>query len=1319
MPRFLRAMVAAVALGASNGLSTVAQAAEGLPPLADAQWIWASESADVCEVRRTFTLDALPSRATALITADNSYLLRVNGAPIGEDQGSGSEVWQSVERYDLTGRLVRGRNVLHVRGIDLGGIRGVVAALRVEFEDRPALDLLTDASWRACPEVSAVDASHPEFVEGPTWTSARVVGPMGVPPWGALAWSEEAERRERVPRPGIVVVEPDATFEWPDAVVFLGDDCSVYVPTRADAWGVAFRIGDWTRAYTEFDLPCPSKIGRKLYLLKPGPGAKPRSLLDAGTGVIGSPDMSFDGQSVLVAMARAGDSFFHIYRVPLDGSEFRQLTDGPFHDIDPAELPDGQIVFTSTRIGTFEEYHQPPSRALFRMNADGTGIHPITSTLIFDNEPEVIADGRIAFVRTDNFFDRGKVETHLHVIRPDGSDGHAEVAANVGADYGARLRAFGYGSPAPLPDGQLAFISSHGNFIAAPGAKPADFHRLPAPVGDLAALPDGRLLATVLRYAGRQMSSDVLAVIDPHDNRVTGIFRSDTGAIHSPVFAGPRAPPARIPDFIDPRGAEAPGATGFLLCQDARLTTKTAAGWNRVRAIRVLGAVPLTVRSSHSHIVHVGHETVELGTVPLAEDGSFFVEVPADVPLALQAVDAEDRSELNEMSWLYVRPGERRACIGCHQPRESTPAFASARPLALRTPPLKTLGQGDPHRFRGNNPGVTGMMDLQFERFRECASLNRSVVRDLAEARGADDLEACIAALRDPQPGPRVSAAQRLGMLRDPSAAPALVAALQDSHREVRIAATLGLATCGRRDSVPPLISLLADPDPLIAQAATLAVENLTGHFRTPPDWQDWLKRTDWNELELALTLVLRPGTPASERTVAKAVRRSGAPIPDLRSAIVALGHIGGDLARQALREWLNTESMKEVYPVFENDNRTDTFTYGADSPFNPRTLQEAARALGSLRDTESLPLLRRLLETNLDARTGNLFLAEAVAEALGRIGSPEAERILINTFSRLPDYWHHVGWYSDHPALYACHSGPVHARVIDALNRIGSRAAGPEVPQLIRSVPTDPDRALFPQNDDYELQVGRLIRRGGRGSEVVSTCLALLGDPEAIALPDVRAALSTTHPAWAGHPGPENRAAQILSLACRDAAFEPRARAAFERYLMRPEEPVQRALGNPTWTPIRHWVLFYLARTLGNLQQEASVDILMSVLRDDLNEARHGRPDPSTPEIHFLHLEYTPCWRAAAAWALGEIGHPRAVPALIRVVRNLENAVDVRHTAAGALAKVATSTVLPELESLAAGYPEVSTRRALQATCDTLRRGATGRRLAGSPNPP
>src|SRR6185369_4085574 len=160
------------------------------------------------------------------------------------------------------------------------------------------------------------------------------------------------------------------------------------------------------------------------------------------------------------------------------------------------------------------------------------------------------------------------------------------------------------------------------------------------------------------------------------------------------------------------------------------------------------------------------------------------------------------------------------------------------------------------------------------------------------------------------------------------------------------------------------------------------------------------------------------------------------------------------------------------------------------------RTLQEAVRGLGQLRDTNALPLLCQLLAKNIEPRTGNLFLAEAILESLGRIGTPEAETALIETFTTLKDYWHYVGWYSDHPALYACHSSPLHARIIEALDAIGSTRAAAIVPQLIRSVPTDPDRGLFLQNDDYETLVGRLIRRSGRGQEVIETCFALLDDP-------------------------------------------------------------------------------------------------------------------------------------------------------------------------------------------------------------------------------
>lgn len=1067
----------------------------------------------------------------------------------------------------------------------------------------------------------------------------------------------------------VAFAEPaGGAFKPVDGVVYVAGDCSIYKDTHPEAWGVQFRVGDWSRAYTQFDLPTPSKTGRKLVVLSP---AGLRVLVDAGQGVLGSPAVTYDGKWVWFSMAAEGDAFFRIYRVPAAGGEPVRITDGPFHDLDPAELPDGRIVFSSTRIGTFEEYHAAPSRALFVMETDGSGIEPITHTPIFDNEPKVQADGRIAFIRSDNFFSRAKVETQIHAFMPDGTAGQTEFGADVGADYGKRLRLLGYGSPAPMPCGRMAVISNTGNFIGDPGGDSSAFQKLPDGLGDVAPLPDGRLLATLMGE-GKDKRSRVLAVIDPGDMSVVNIHESDT-PLHSPVYLGARPRPPVLARTVRAADVGKPEATGFLYAQNVRITRKTKADWDQIRAIRVLKSRAMSTRSSHWDFVHQGKEVFELGTVPIAADGSIFVEVPADVPLALQAVDAEGRSELNEMTWTYVRPGEMRSCVGCHDPRQAAPPPKGGPTLALATPPLRLLGQGETHRFRGNNPGVSGMMDLQFERFRELASLNRYLDLQPLPANGREEVALWEARLKDADASSRIAACNRLAMFRDQASAPALQQVLADPVREVRVAGVFALSACGTRETLPALAGLLEDADPIVARAAAIALENLTGNA----------EGADPRELEAWLISQLAGNDRAARRR-----------------AVVALGHIGGDAAREALRDFVERERHANPYAPFKDKSREDKFTFDATSPLNPRTLQEAVRALGRLKDTDAVPLLASILADNHQPETANLFLAEAAAEALGWIGGPAAEQVLVEAFARLGNYHDYVGWYGDHSALYACHASPVHARIIQSLDRIGSSAAGPIVPHLIRSVPTDPDRALFLQTDTYELLVGRLIHRSGRAEEVIATCLTLLEAPEAGSSAEIQAALEVVFNAWAGKPSPENRAAQILSAVCRDRRHTEAVLAAYERYRASPEELPDRALGAELLfkvrMPQRNWVLFFLGRTLGNLEDPVAVDSLLASLAPELNEARHGRPSPADPNVHLLQIEPTPCWRAASAWALGRIGDPRAAVTLMQVVANLDNATDTRHAAASALAGTARREHLAAMAKLADGYPEVSTRKAL-----------------------
>ncbi len=122
-----------------------------------------------------------------------------------------------------------------------------------------------------------------------------------------------------------------------------------------------------------------------------------------------------------------------------------------------------------------------------------------------------------------------------------------------------------------------------------------------------------------------------------------------------------------------------------------------------------------------------------------------------------------------------------------------SPPVTRGVPLATRVSPLRLTEAGDPHRFRGNNAAVTGLTELQFDRFREVAGLNRLSV----------SVGEVIVRLQSGEPAVRASAAQRLALWRTPAAAPALALRLADSVREVRVAAAFALAPAARASLSP------------------------------------------------------------------------------------------------------------------------------------------------------------------------------------------------------------------------------------------------------------------------------------------------------------------------------------------------------------------------------------------------------------------------------------------------------------------------------------------------------------------------------------
>jgi len=107
-----------------------------------------------------------------------------------------------------------------------------------------------------------------------------------------------------------------------------------------------------------------------------------------------------------------------------------------------------------------------------------------------------------------------------------------------------------------------------------------------------------------------------------------------------------------------------------------------------VRATRAI-APPSSTMGLRSAIGETEFEQQQiLGYAPVEPDGSFKLQVPADVPLALAIVDAQGRAFQTHANWIQVRPGERRTCDGCHSPRRgaalNTGAIVNNMPAALR-----------------------------------------------------------------------------------------------------------------------------------------------------------------------------------------------------------------------------------------------------------------------------------------------------------------------------------------------------------------------------------------------------------------------------------------------------------------------------------------------------------------------------------------------------------------------------------------------------------------------------------------------------------
>ena len=186
---------------------------------------------------------------------------------------------------------------------------------------------------------------------------------------------------------------------------------------------------------------CARPGGGIFCLDAPGKSMKTRDITPTNLplGSYMTPELSFDGETLLFAFCNTPTSpvlwrdpetmsrRYHLYKLPLNigkKGEAIQLTDGDFDDFAPLFMPDGDIVFCSTRRGGFHRCGAGPCYVytLARSKGDGSDPHPISFHETNEWFPTLAHNGRILYTRWD-YVDRDAVYyQQLWSARQDGAD---------------------------------------------------------------------------------------------------------------------------------------------------------------------------------------------------------------------------------------------------------------------------------------------------------------------------------------------------------------------------------------------------------------------------------------------------------------------------------------------------------------------------------------------------------------------------------------------------------------------------------------------------------------------------------------------------------------------------------------------------------------------------------------------------------------------------------------------------------------------------------------------------------------------------------
>jgi hypothetical protein len=454
--------------------------------------------------------------------------------------------------------------------------------------------------------------------------------------------------------------------------------------------------------------------GSELCLLEmEGLYGKVRALVSDPNGAIRDPAVSWDGQRVLFAWKKSlNEDDYHLYELNVASNLVRQITSGlGFADYEPAYLPNGDIVFASTRCVQTVDCWWTEVSNLYTCSPDGRYLRRLGFDQVHTVYPQVMDDGRVIYTRWD-YNDRGQIFVQpLFQMYSDGT-GQTEFYGNNswfpttiaharGIPGTQKVLAILCGHHTPQA-GKLAVIDP------ARGRQENTGVQLVAPVRDTPAerIDDYGQQGELWQYPYPLNEQECLVTYAPlgwdqperrRGDADFGIYWMDVAG-HRELLASDPHLPCSQPVPLAPRSRplvwanrvdyNQPAGTFYL--QDIYLGPGLA-GVPR-GTIRKLRVVALEFRAAGIGFngnsgpaggamactpISIGNGAwdvkVVLGEAKVYEDGSALFTVPARRPVYFQALDERGYVVQTMRSWSTLQPGEYAGCVGCHEHKNTAP----------------------------------------------------------------------------------------------------------------------------------------------------------------------------------------------------------------------------------------------------------------------------------------------------------------------------------------------------------------------------------------------------------------------------------------------------------------------------------------------------------------------------------------------------------------------------------------------------------------------------------------------------------------------